>query len=385
MAVNLLSLFTDGIGKDFGPMAAQLLGETPAATSSAMGSIVPTLLTGLMKAGGTNEGASGLLSLLGSSKVNAGLLDNVAGLFSGGNQSNVMSAGASLLGGLFGESRLGGIASAVASLAGIRSGSATSLLSLAAPLVMGALQKYISGNKLDAGGLQSLLAGQSQFLSGKLNDSVLGAAGLGSAATFLSGLGGAATKMATGAAGTATAAASTAVAAGSSGLGKLLPWLIGAGVLLLLASQMKSCGQAPTAPAAKAPAAPAVVAPAPAPVVAAPAAPAAAPVVAGPELLKVYFDVNSVTLPAGIVDKVKAFADYAKSSPNTKLGISGYNDKTGDAAKNAELSKNRAKAVRDYLTSNGVPEDRIVLKKPDDTVGAAEDKEARRVEVYVVQ
>jgi outer membrane protein OmpA-like peptidoglycan-associated protein len=104
-----------------------------------------------------------------------------------------------------------------------------------------------------------------------------------------------------------------------------------------------------------------------------------------PSAAKIYFDVNSFATP---VDSNKVLADlviYSKSSPNTKLSISGFHDKTGDPAKNQELAKNRAKVVKDLLLSAGVPEDRILMQKPTETTGGGDDKEARRVEVSAAQ
>ena len=76
---------------------------------------------------------------------------------------------------------------------------------------------------------------------------------------------------------------------------------------------------------------------------------------------------------------------FARATPAAKVGISGYHDKTGNPDQNAELAKNRAKAVLLVLTAAGVPEERVVLMKPEVVEGGPDDKEARRVEVYVVQ
>ena len=104
-----------------------------------------------------------------------------------------------------------------------------------------------------------------------------------------------------------------------------------------------------------------------------------------PETLKVYFGTASVELPQSAADGIKPFVTYAQSSPNTKLQISGFHDKTGSVEQNAELSKNRAKALREALITAGVPQDRIVLLKPTQSTGGGDDKEARRVELSAVQ
>ncbi len=50
-------------------------------------------------------------------------------------------------------------------------------------------------------------------------------------------------------------------------------------------------------------------------------------------------------------------------------------------ALNAELAKQRAFAVRDALKALGVAEDKIELKKPEETTASGSNAEARRVEV----
>jgi outer membrane protein OmpA-like peptidoglycan-associated protein len=126
------------------------------------------------------------------------------------------------------------------------------------------------------------------------------------------------------------------------------------------------------------------------PAVVSPAAQAAAPTSAAaamtaPSPAKVYFEVNSFATPVDTNKRLSDLVTYSKSSSNSKLSISGFHDKTGDAAKNQELAKNRAKVVKDLLLSAGVPEDRIMMQKPTETTGGGDDKEARRVEVSAAQ
>lgn len=98
----------------------------------------------------------------------------------------------------------------------------------------------------------------------------------------------------------------------------------------------------------------------------------------------VYFDVGVAELPAGAeveLGKVKAALDAA---PNRKLVLSGFHDATGDAAKNAELAKQRAKSVRDAMKIAGVDGARIGLRKPESTTGDGTEQQARRVELRLV-
>jgi len=105
-----------------------------------------------------------------------------------------------------------------------------------------------------------------------------------------------------------------------------------------------------------------------------------------PELVSLFFDSGKADLPADAKAQIAQIVAYAKSGPNTKIGLSGFHDTTGDPAKNAELAKNRAKAARAALIEAGVPEDRMILVKPQEmAAGGADDKMARRVDVYPAQ
>ncbi|KDB08627.1 cytochrome c oxidase subunit II [Burkholderia sp. lig30] len=98
-------------------------------------------------------------------------------------------------------------------------------------------------------------------------------------------------------------------------------------------------------------------------------------------LSTIYFETGKSALPADAQAAVAAAADFAKAHPDAKLALSGYTDKSGAADANAELAKHRAQAVRDALKTAGVAEDRIILKKPETITGAADAKEARRVQI----
>jgi outer membrane protein OmpA-like peptidoglycan-associated protein len=67
-----------------------------------------------------------------------------------------------------------------------------------------------------------------------------------------------------------------------------------------------------------------------------------------------------------------------------KINITGYTDPTGDPAKNAELAKERAKAVRNALLAAGVADASITLQPPANITGGGAGMEARRVEIAQV-
>jgi K(+)-stimulated pyrophosphate-energized sodium pump len=101
--------------------------------------------------------------------------------------------------------------------------------------------------------------------------------------------------------------------------------------------------------------------------------------------VKVYFEVGKQELPAGTAELLVAVVEKAKADSSARIDISGYTDATGDTAKNEELAKERAKAVREALKSAGVAEERINMKKPEVITGTGTEAEARRVEVSIAR
>jgi outer membrane protein OmpA-like peptidoglycan-associated protein len=99
---------------------------------------------------------------------------------------------------------------------------------------------------------------------------------------------------------------------------------------------------------------------------------------------KLYFDVGKADLPADVAKPLGDALAAVTADRDKKLMLSGFHDPTGDPAMNAELAKNRAKAVREALKARGVAADRIVLRKPEQTSADGPAAEARRVEIRLV-
>lgn len=96
-------------------------------------------------------------------------------------------------------------------------------------------------------------------------------------------------------------------------------------------------------------------------------------------VVKFYFASGDAELAAGAAD---ALVDVVKGARGgKKVLISGFHDDKGNAARNAELARQRALAVRDALITAGVPDRLIRLDKPAQTAGTGSDAEARRVEI----
>jgi outer membrane protein OmpA-like peptidoglycan-associated protein len=168
---------------------------------------------------------------------------------------------------------------------------------------------------------------------------------------------------------------------------RMVGWILALAVVVAVAVSLWMAGWATTSATDTKPIATqtAVAAPAKA-ITEVDAAPALATGVGYPETASLFFDSGKTNLPADASTQLQAVVAWSKTGPNTKIGISGYHDKAGDPAMNAQLAKNRALGARELLLSAGVPEDRIVMVKPQSTSGGGpEDKQSRRVDVYPAQ
>ncbi|HMN83742.1 MAG TPA: OmpA family protein [Burkholderiaceae bacterium] len=97
--------------------------------------------------------------------------------------------------------------------------------------------------------------------------------------------------------------------------------------------------------------------------------------------LRVFFELGRFEPPADAAGELAPVVTAVKEGKAEKVFLSGFHDRTGDPAKNAELAKQRAIAIRALLLEQGLTEKQVVLVKPAETTGDGSDREARRVEV----
>ncbi len=380
MSVNLLEMVKEGLPPSFASMAGGLLGESGASTGTALSALLPAVIAGVAQKGATESGAQGILSMLNNPALDTSALGGLGSIFgAGGTQANsMMNAGSALASSIFGD-KLGGLAGALSSMSGMSNPkSAQSLIALVVPVVLTFLKRFVSSSGTTAGGLASLLGSQGQFLKGALDSRLTGALGFPDPSSMLSSLAGkagdamhATTARVSDAGAAAASAAAATVDSGRSAFSRWWPWLVVAIIVLYLLSRCMNA-QKTDVPPAPAPAAPPPVA-APAPAATAPAVPTALPA-------KIYFATGSTTLGPDSQATVDAVAALVKADGG-KVDITGYADSTGDPAANAEIAKNRAKAVRDALVAAGIAEANLNMAPPASFTGTGGDAEARRVEV----
>src|SRR6516225_7421974 len=187
MATNLGDLVRGYLTPDVLERAASFAGASPAGTEKALAAAVPAVIGALAEMASTRTGAEQIGRMLDTGKFDGSTLSNPAGFFAGSSATpSIADAGKGVVDSVFGG-KASGVSDLIARSAGIGSGSASTLLGLAAGLVMNVLGRQRSSMGLDASGLLTLLTSQVPLLAGRLPAglwSLLGwrTAGLGAAA-----------------------------------------------------------------------------------------------------------------------------------------------------------------------------------------------------------
>ncbi len=168
MAVNLVELVKGYLTPDIIQKSASFVGESESATQKAMNGIVPTLIAGLANQASTNGGAEKLSRILDTGKYDGSALNNLGSLFSGDETTQkAITQGKDTLSSLFGN-KTDGLVDQIARFAGLRAGSASSLLAMVLPLILSLLGRQRSTIGQSPSALASLLGGQKTWLSGLL-------------------------------------------------------------------------------------------------------------------------------------------------------------------------------------------------------------------------
>ena len=98
----------------------------------------------------------------------------------------------------------------------------------------------------------------------------------------------------------------------------------------------------------------------------------------------IHFESASAALPADAQQALTTVVEALKAAEGRRVLLAGYHDPTGNIDFNRDLAKRRALGVRDALIAQGIPAQRIILRKPEQTTGSGNNAEARRVEILLL-
>lgn len=344
--------------------AASLLGESESGVSRGLSAAIPAVLSGLLAKTGDSSLMQRIMSLLTDPGLDPNLGRSIGSMLTTGGlaQTPATDLGQRFLSMIFGD-RLAPVASALAEYAGLRSSTASSLLGMAAPLVMSVLGDRVRKDGLDARGLTSLLTSQ--------RDGILAAAptALGS----LTGLG-------------MPRGVPTEALPQASAWGGSRAWLgaalAGLALLALWAWAHRPGEQVAMNPPAGQTASLSVTDLPDATLykyrlptnyeLSAPSTGIEKQLVIfiqdaskGVEPAtwfnfdRLLFETNSATLKPESKEQLRNVAEILKAYPNVKVKVGGYTDNTGDPAANQKLSQDRANAVVLELVNLGIPAARM--------------------------
>lgn len=146
-------------------LSQSLGGAEKEKTAKAASGITSVLMSALAKNANSSEGASSLANAL-DRDHDGSILNDVMGMVTGANRNagsggidlNRMLNGAGILNHVLGNKQSGAI-DMISKMSGLDSNKTGSLMTMLAPVIMGALGKAKRENNLDSSGLSSLLTG----------------------------------------------------------------------------------------------------------------------------------------------------------------------------------------------------------------------------------
>jgi hypothetical protein len=154
----LLDMLQQRLGGDAVRQISNRIGADPGTTGNAIDAALPLLISALARnAGDTNQAQS--LARAVSEDHDGSILDDVPGFVGSASEK----PGAGILRHVLGG-RQQAVQQGLGQATGLDAGKAGTLLTMLAPLVMGALGRAKRENSLDAGGLSTLLTGEQEHL-----------------------------------------------------------------------------------------------------------------------------------------------------------------------------------------------------------------------------
>ena len=164
MSFNLIDAAKGLFTNELLQKASAFLGEEENNVARAISGVVPGVLSGIADKTTTGDGAAAIAHIA-SEHNGAGILDKLGNFFGNEEGGGMLNKGAGLLNTIVGEQKSGMLTNLIAAFSGIKNSSASSLLSMAVPAVLGLLGKHAAADNLNANGLAGFLASQKDSIT----------------------------------------------------------------------------------------------------------------------------------------------------------------------------------------------------------------------------
>ncbi len=159
MAGSILDSFMSTLGPQVvGPLATRL-GASPDAVQRGLQSGSAAMLAGVAAKADQPGFMSQIFGLINNPAVTSSSLSNLASSISSGAPGGLADLGSKFVSTIFG-SNMSGVTDAVARTSGLAGGTASSLMAMAAPMVLGFLGHHVRDNGMSAGDLANTLKSQ---------------------------------------------------------------------------------------------------------------------------------------------------------------------------------------------------------------------------------
>jgi hypothetical protein len=156
--MSMLDMLQQHLGGEAVQQISRRLGTDPGTTQTAIAAALP-MLVGALAHNAQDPDKAGALATALQRDHDGSILNNVAGYLGGQQNGGAQTDGTGILGHVLGG-RQDAVQQGLGRVAGIDPGTAGMLLSMLAPLVMGALGKSARERGIDPGGLAGMLGGE---------------------------------------------------------------------------------------------------------------------------------------------------------------------------------------------------------------------------------
>lgn len=163
MTTSLIDSLTNAVSPELTARLASGLGEPEQNVARGLNGGMASLLMGILSKSSDSSAMQQIFSTITDGANDGRVLDDPAALASGAADSSVMLLGRQFLTNVFGA-RAGAVNDAIAKASGLRIGSVSSLMQIAAPLVLGVLGRRVRDGNLNVDSFTRLLNDERQSI-----------------------------------------------------------------------------------------------------------------------------------------------------------------------------------------------------------------------------